>query len=130
MGAPTLRWQEADATTHLAYAQGPMGFKTLVVIFAPDGRLRSIDNTLDAKHFAAIKPGLTEEQVLHLLGPPQPQWTTDFKARDELVWEWRFCDDWNEAARFDVVFAAAQGTVTSTFEHREDCGLTGCLCAH
>lgn len=130
MGAPALRWQDADGSTHMAYPHGPMGFKTLMVHLDPGGRLRSVENVLDAEHFSAIKPGMDKEQVLHLLGPPPPQWTVYFKARDELAWEWRYCDAWNVAARFDVLFDATKGTVHSTLSIRENCGNIDCRCAH
>ena len=42
--------------------------------------------------------------MLCILGPSEPSWTACFKTRDEVVWEWRYCDEWNEAARFDVLF--------------------------
>jgi hypothetical protein len=130
MGVPALRWQDADGTTHFAYTHQPEGYKTLLLDFDSKGKLRSFENVLDEKHFATIKPGMTEEQVLHRLGPPEPQWTAYYKARDELVWEWRFCDAWNAAARFDVLFDATKGTVRSSFDRREQCGQTKCLCGH
>lgn len=130
MGAPALQWHDADGTTHWAYTQGPEGFKTILVDFDSHGNLRRIENVLDAAHFATIEPGMTKEQVLHRLGPPQPEWTTYYRARDELVWEWRFCDAWNSAARFDVLFDATEGTVRSSFDRTEQCGSIKCLCGH
>jgi len=130
MGAPALRWQDADGSTHLAYPHGPMGYTTLLVRLGADGKLRSIENVLDEEHFAAVKPGMDKEQVLRLLGPPQPSWTVYFKARDELAWEWRYCDAWNIAARFNVLFDATRGTVRSTLSVRESCGEIDCRCAH
>ena len=130
MGAPALRWQDVDGSSHLAYPHGPEGFETLLVHLGPSGKLQKIENVLDAEHFAAIKPGMGKEQVLHLLGPPQPQWTMYFKARDELAWEWHYCDDWNAAARFNVLFDATAGTVRSTISIRENCGKSNCWCAH
>ena len=41
------------------------------------------------------------------------------KARDELVWEWRFCDDFQEPARFDVLFDGTSGRVRSTLAQPE-----------
>ena len=54
--------------------------------------------------------------VLRLLGPVFPQNVAYFKARDELVWSWRFCDGLNEQAFFDVLFDARTGRVRSTFQ--------------
>ena len=128
LGAPALRWQDADGSTYLAYPSGPEGTRTLLFHLDAGGRLKRIENTLDAEHFAAIKPGMGKEQVLHALGPPTPQWTAYFGARDELVWEWRYCDVWNALERFDVLFDASRGEVRSTMSHREECGAGSCLC--
>lgn len=69
---------------------------------------------------------MTQEQVLRILGPAEPSWTVYFKARDELVWEWRYCDEWNELARFNVLFDGTKGTVRSTMSltesQRDLCG--------
>ena len=130
MGTAALRWQEADGSLQLAYPQGPMGFATHMIHLAPDGRLLRIENVLDSEHFAQIVPGMDQDQVLRVLGPPQPHWTVYFAARDELAWEWRYCDAWNAAARFDVLFDATRGTVRSTLSLRENCLQGDCSCAH
>lgn len=130
MGEPALIFRDTDGSTHLAYPRGPAGFQTLMVHIDPAGKLRHIENTLDMDHFAAIVPGMDKEQVLRLLGPPQPHWTVYFKARDELAWEWRYCDDWGATARFDVLFDATKETVRSTLSVREKCHSGDCLCGH
>lgn len=130
MGEPALVWQDADGSTRLAYPLGPQGYQTLMLDIDAAGKLRSIENVLDMEHFAAIKPGMDKQQVLRALGPPQPAWTVYFKARDELAWEWRYCDVWNAAARFNVLFDATSETVRSTLSVREECHLSACLCAH
>ncbi|MDD5247700.1 MAG: hypothetical protein PHY45_01860 [Rhodocyclaceae bacterium] len=129
LGEPALSWRDADGSTHLAYPRGPMGYQTFMVQLDPAGKLRSVENVLDTAHFAAIAPGMDEQQVLHALGPPQPAWTVYFKARDELAWEWRYCDDWHAANRFDVLFDATTGTVRSTLSVRETCRNDACWCA-
>lgn len=58
---------------------------------------------------------MTQAEVLQLIGPPQPDWTAYFKARDELVWEWRYCDSWREAA-LDVLF---DGTTKKRYTPRK-----------
>ena len=63
--------------------------------------------------------GMNKEEVLRTLGPSQPQWTVYFDRRDELVWEWRYCDAWNEPARFDVLFDNTSGKVRSTQSYTE-----------
>jgi len=116
MGPPALRWQDADGSVQLAYPRGPFGFHTFMVTLAPDGRLRSIANVLEEQSFARIRAGMSKEEVLRVLGPPDYGASVYFKARDELVWDWRYCDSFGRPARFLVLFdgtsAAARGSMT------------------
>jgi len=117
MGEPAMRWPDADGREQLAYPHGPEGMQTFMVFIGADGRLERIEGVLDTEHFARIRNGQSDKaEVLRLLGPSQTQWTAYFKARDELVWEWRFCDSWNEVAKFDVLFDATTGIVRSTYQ--------------
>ena len=59
------------------------------------------------------------KNVLRILGPSYPGWTIYYKARDELVWEWRYCDVWSEPARFNVLFDGSSGKVRSTLSRTE-----------
>lgn len=126
MGQPAMRWKDADGSVQLSFPRGPMGVHSYMVYLGPDGRLQRIENVLDPKSFARIRPNMTQEQVLRILGPAEPSWTVYFKARDELVWEWRYCDEWNELARFNVLFDGARETVRSTMSltesQRDLCG--------
>jgi len=128
LGEPALSWRGPDGSQRLAYPRGPAGFQTLMVDLDATGQLRRVENVLDAAHFADVVPGMDKQQVLRLLGPSQPQWTIYFKARDELAWEWRYCDDWNSAARFDVLFDATREMVRSTLSIRESCNNDNCTC--
>ena len=134
MGEPAMRWQDADGSLQLAYPRGPEGVHTFMAYIGPDGRLLKVENVLDDAGFARIRPGMTQEEVLRTLGPSWPGWTAYFKARDELVWEWRFCDTWNELARFEVLFDGSKKTVRSTQRLSEaqmgQCGADGsCWCS-
>jgi hypothetical protein len=133
MGQPAMRWQNADNSMQLAYRRGPMGLHTYMVYIGPDGKLQKIENVMNQKTFSRIQPGMTKDQVLRILGPSTPGWTAYFKARDELVWEWRYCDAWNTPARFDVLFDNTNATVRSTMSQTEAqmgaCGTDGCLCS-
>jgi len=113
MGQAAMRWQNADGSLQLAYPHGPAGFHTYMVIIGRDGRLQSVRNVLDVKTMAGIRAGMTREQVLRILGPTTCR-TAYFAARDELVWDWRYLDDFRESAHFFVLFDATKGTVRST----------------
>lgn len=117
MGEPAQRWRDPDGSEQLAFPRGPTGVHTFMAFIGPDGRLLRIENVLDMPHFARIVAGRDDrEAVLRLLGPPVPQWTAYFAARDELVWEWAFCNEWNELSRFDVLFDGRSGRVRSTLQ--------------
>ena len=120
MGQPAMRWQNADGSTELAYPRGPTGFATYLARIGPNGKLQTIRNVLDAEHFARILPGMSKEQVLRVLGPSEPSKTMYFKARDELVWDWRYQMVGAHPARFLVLFDASAGTVRSTMTVIED----------
>jgi outer membrane protein assembly factor BamE (lipoprotein component of BamABCDE complex) len=131
MGNPAIRWEDSDGSQQLAY---PRGIHTFMVYIGLDGKMQRIENVMNMKTFARIRPDLTKSQVLRILGPSEPSWSAYFKARDELVWEWRYCDEWNEPARFDVLFDGSKEVVRSTLSLTESqmglCGWQGrCICA-
>jgi hypothetical protein len=120
MGEPAMRWKDDDGREQLAYPRGPFGTQTFMAFLDAEGRLERIEGVLDEKHFARIENGKSDmAAVLRLIGPPTPQWTAYFEARDELAMEWRFCDAWNKAARLDVLFDAHTGIVRSTYQRPE-----------
>ena len=119
LGTPAMRWRETDGGEQLAYPRGPMGVQTWMARTDAAGRLVSIDNVLQPRYFARIQAGMSQDEVLRVLGPSYPGWTIYFKARDELVWEWRYCDDWAEPARFSVLFDATSGKVRTTISLTE-----------
>ena len=114
MGLSALRWQDADGSIQLAYPRGPAGLESFMVKLGPDGLLQSIANVLNEQTFARIRPGITKDEVLRLIGPPDYSRSVYFKARDELAWEWRFREVYGNPARFAVLFDATAGTVRST----------------
>ena len=120
MGTPSMRWQNADGSVQLAYARGPLGYHTFMVHLGPDGRLQDIANVLEPAGFVRIHPGMSKDEVLRVLGPPDDSLTVYFKARDELVWDWRFCSDFGAPSRFQVLFDGTLGSVRSAISQRED----------
>ncbi len=133
MGEPALRWKDADGREQLAYPRGPAGTQTFMAFIAADGRLQRIEPVLDMEHFARIEGGKSDKAfVLRLLGPSMETGTAYFKARDELVWEWRFCDSWNQSAFFDVLFDATTGIVRTTYQRPDSSGWDGVAptCGH
>jgi hypothetical protein len=135
MGPPGMVWTDPDGSRQLAYPRGPQGAHTYMVRLGPDGKLKSIDNVLTNTQFARIQPGMDQPTVLRLIGPVTlANGETYYARRDELVWEWRYCDDWNQLARFYVLFDGTARTVRSTMSlPDEDCGRFdsgSCWCGH
>ena len=132
MGQPAQRWQNADGSIQLAYPRGPMGVHTFMALLGADGKLKSIQNVLEKKTLSRIEQGMTEAQVLRILGPSEPSWTVYYARRDELAWEWRYCNELRQPSRFDVLFDASKGVVRSTLDLTESqlslCGKTDCIC--
>lgn len=132
MGNPAMQWQDPDGSRQLAY---PRGIHTFMVDIGADSKMQTIENIMSMKTFACIRPGMSKSEVLRILGPSESSETAYFKARDELVWEWRYCDEWNEASRFEVLFDGSKEVVRSTMSltgyQRWLCGSEGgCICAH
>ena len=125
MGAPSLRWDLPDGGRQLAYPRGPAGFETFMVFIDGGGKLLRITEVLNTESFARIREGMTQAEVLQLIGPPQPQWTAYFKARDELVWEWRYCDYGGQLAFFDVLFDGTTQRVRTTMSRPDYRGPDG-----
>lgn len=116
LGQPAMVWQDPDGRQQLAYPLGPEGTETFMVFVGADGLLQTMEKVLDTEHFARIESGRsTQADVLRLLGPSLPSGTAYFKWRDELVWEWRYCDAWGQRAFFDVLFDASTGIVRTTY---------------
>ena len=133
MGEPAMRWDDPDGRIQLAYPRGPMATQTFMAYIAPDGRLERIKKALLPENFARIIHGKSNQaDVLRLLGPSYPGWTAYFKARDELVWEWRICDGIGQQAKFDVLFDATTGIVRSSYQRPDLVGRDGIApsCGH
>jgi hypothetical protein len=129
MGEPALQWVDPDHSMQLSYPRGPAGFHSFMVYLDPDGRLRRIQNVMDQPSFYRIEPGMSEQDVLRILGPPVPAWTNYFAARRELVWEWRYCNEFSQSSRFDVLFDGDLHTVRTSFGLPELCNhLDPCFC--
>lgn len=118
-GPPAHSSDEVNGTKRFFWPSGPAGTSTIMARFDAKQRLLSYEEVLNMEHFADIQPGMSMDEVMGLIGPPYAGWTTYFKARDELAWEWRYCDSWNSAARFNVLFDGTSKKVRSTLSLTE-----------
>jgi hypothetical protein len=130
MGKPAAEWTNPDHSMQLSYPRGPAGYHSYMVYLDPEGRVESVRDVMAEASFNEIRRGMTGDDVVRAIGPPVPAWTNYFAARRELVWEWRYCNEYGELARFDVLLDGDRHDVRSTTSRPEDCGPDACHCGH
>ena len=116
MGEPAATFRNSDGTFDWAYPRGPAGYDTFMVHFTSAGTTASIEKVLDLPHFARVTPGLDQDAVLRIVGPPGR--VEEFPRNRERVWDYRFMDSWGYSSNFSVVFNA-EGRVNRAFTWRE-----------
>ncbi len=117
MGEPAMVWKNPDGSEQLAYPRGPAGTQTFMVYVGPDGKLQRIEKVLNMEHFARVRVGMNQDEVLRVLGPSGSRWTQSYSRSNQLAWSWLFCNSWNVQEFFDVMFDASSGIVHSTGMH-------------
>jgi hypothetical protein len=118
MGEPAAMW-ETPVGSAWAYPRGPLGVETFLVRFDTDGKLALIEQVLDEEHFAQIKADMTQDDVLHVIGPPFQIMT--FPNMNEVTWDYRFRDLWGYSSILSAIFDES-GRVKRTFSQRENVG--------
>lgn len=116
MGEPALQFSNPDGSRQLAYPRGPLGLQTFMVHMGRDGILRSIEPVLSDVTFNAIPPGLTQEGVLRMVGPPRD--TMTFPRLGHVSWDYKYEDTWGYPAIYSVTFDR-EGRVVSKISRRE-----------
>lgn len=116
LGRPAKTWKNADGSQQLAFPTGPEGTQTFMVFMAPDGTLQRIVGVLNEQFFGLIQPGMTQEQVLRLLGPAGGP-PTPYRHSNSFAWTWLYCQSQNVMQYFDVNFDATTGLVRYAGQH-------------
>lgn len=116
LGRPAKTWKNADGSQQLAFPTGPEGTQTFMVFITPDGKLQRIVGVLNEQFFGLIQPGMTQEQVLRLLGPAGGP-ATPYRRSDTFAWTWLYCQSQNVMQYFDVSFDATTGLVRGAGQH-------------
>jgi hypothetical protein len=88
MGAPNARYLRPGEGQRLEYRRGPAGLHTYMLDLDSQGRLVRKDQVLDQRHFSALQPGATKEQVLFAIGHPGMVQTLGYQQRD--LWSYRY----------------------------------------
>lgn len=87
MGPPE-REQSWQGFQRLHYPRGPAGRHTYFVDLDSEGRVVGWEQVLTVERFNAVKPGMTRDQVIDLLGIAK---TTNGLARNRgYVWHYRY----------------------------------------
>jgi outer membrane protein assembly factor BamE (lipoprotein component of BamABCDE complex) len=76
-----------------------------------------IEQVMDDTHFSQIIPGMTQDDVLHLIGPTV-QIKVTYPRTEDTSWDYRYRDLWGQSALFSVIFDQT-GLVKGTFKQRE-----------
>jgi len=117
MGAPALEFAATDGGRDLVYPRGPLGVQTFIAHVGRGGVLEEIRPVLKDEVFYRIRPGLTKDQVLRMIGPPGD--TMHFARSDQTAWDYRYVDTWGYTAIFSAVFDS-QGILVSKLTRRLD----------
>ena len=115
MGAPALEFTGEDGSRHLVYPRGPLGTQTFMASVGRDGVLREVRPVLKDDNFNRIRPGLTQQEILQMIGPPGD--TMHFARSDTTAWDYRYIDTWGYLAIFSVTFDN-KGVVLSKITRR------------
>jgi len=115
MGSPAMEMRDPDGTRLLYYPRGPLGNQTYVASLNPAGTLTQVRNVLNDGTFNAIRPGLTEQEVLRMIGPPREK--DYFSNLGQTAWDYKFQDAWGYEAIFSVMIDK-NGIVVSKFTKR------------
>jgi hypothetical protein len=115
MGTPANEFANADGSRRLAYPRGPMGTQTYMADVGTDGVLKAVTPVLKDDTFYRIRPGLTREDILRMIGPPGE--TMAFARLGQVAWDYRYQDSWGYVAIFSVMFDA-NGIVVGKFTRR------------
>ena len=115
MGTPAMEFTADDGMKRLVYPRGPLGTQTFMANVGRDGVLRELKPVLNDDTFNRIRPGLTEHDILHMIGPPGD--TMHFARSDTTAWDYRYTDTWGYLAIFSVTFDN-KGVVVSKITRR------------
>jgi hypothetical protein len=110
-GRPNTVWEEESGARKLEYPRGPEGGTTWMVSIDADGNVSKIEQVLTAENFARVRPGMSQDAVRQLLGPPTK--VERFALKKEEVWGYRWWESQTERAFFNVHFDDSR-TVTTT----------------
>ncbi len=120
MGTPAMEMRDLDGARHYYYPRGPLGHQTYVADVGSDGVLRGVRGVLSDDTFNRIRPGLTSDDVLRMIGPPREK--AYFANLSQTAWDYKYVDTWGYPAIFSVMLDrndVVVGKVTRRIERPE-----------
>jgi hypothetical protein len=115
MGEPAARFVDADGSRELLYPRGPLGTQTFKARVDGNGILEGVRPVLSDDTFNGIRPGMTQDGILRLIGPPGD--TMSYARSGNTSWDYRFVDTWGYRSTFSVTFDG-NGVVVSKITRR------------
>lgn len=109
MGTPELVSEESDGTRRLEYPRSPMGSQTYFVYIGSDGKYLRMERALSEANFAKVRPGMSRDDVRHVLGKQTE--SVPLALKNEEVWSWRYEVDAGSPMFFNAHFDRATGKV-------------------
>lgn len=88
LGRPTAEHALSDGGRQLEYASGEFAKTTYKYAFDAQGLLVSGDQVLTEQNFAAIRAGMSAEEVRLLIGAPSVAWP--LRRMRQMVWSYRY----------------------------------------
>ena len=88
MGTPTGRYALPGGGTRLEYARGPYGRHTYMIDLDAAGRVAHVEQVLNEANFLRVNPGMTQSDLLLLLGRPGEVFGV--RLENAQVWNWRY----------------------------------------
>lgn len=118
MGKPAMELSKPGADKLLYYTYYPWGRVVNVAVIGPDGVLRKMEQRLTQENIASIKPGMKDEAVRELLGPPRD--ISKLASQNLIVWEYPWIKGGSEKRIVWVHFKPDDGTVAKVVEMHDE----------
>lgn len=127
-GQPRTVYKNPDGSRQLEYNNQPFGTTVYMITVGANGQVSNVAQVLSDPYMDKIKPGLTHDEVLRMLGEPMS--TQEYYFSKEEAWEWNIesIGHGGQLKRFDVIFKDGKVVRTETrFLDPYECGMMGCI---
>jgi hypothetical protein len=117
LGKPAMELKRSNGETVQYFTYYPWGRSVKAATLGPDGVLRSVEERLTQANIDKVRPGMREQEVRELLGPPRQ--TTPNERENLTVWEYPWLLAAKEKRIFWVSFSP-DGVVRKVVEKHDE----------